>query len=59
MSQLLPPLLVGSGVAILLFGTKSDLPTPTYFVNIPFWPLFVMPSGLLWKNVNADKVRKS
>ncbi len=58
MSRLLPPLFVGCGVGIILFGARNDLPTPAYFVSIPFWPMLVMPSGLLWRNVIEDKVRK-
>lgn len=49
--RVLPPLFFGAGVGLILYGSKGDLPIQAYLANIPFWPLVVMPSGLLWKKV--------
>lgn len=54
MNLILPPTIIGCGAAILLFGACQDLPRYAYLSPIPFWPLVVMPSGMLWKNVRAD-----
>jgi hypothetical protein len=51
MTKFIPPIFFGCGMSILLYGSMSNLPTPAYLVNIPFWPLVVLPSGLLWKHV--------
>lgn len=48
----------GCGVGLLLFGSMSDLPIPAYLVNIAFWPIAVLPSGLIWKNVKKSWIRK-
>jgi hypothetical protein len=52
--QLIAPVLFGCGAGILLYGQVSNLPQAAYLVNIPFWPLFLMPSGILWKNVQKN-----
>lgn len=51
MKKIASSLFFGCGVGLLLFGTKNDLPAPAYLMNIPFWPIIVVPTGLLWKNV--------
>jgi len=56
--SLLPPIIFGCGASIFLYGSISSLPTPAYFVSIPFWPLFVLPSGIAWKNVFSKLIRK-
>ena len=56
--QLIAPVLFGCGAGILLYGQVSNLPQAAYLVNIPFWPLFLMPSGILWKNVQKNWDRK-
>lgn len=56
-SNILSSALVGCGVGLALLASVHDLPSTAYAISIPFWPLIVMPSGVLWKNVNSKKVR--
>ena len=58
-SNIISSLLVGSGIAAYLYNVNNQLPTLAYAVSVPFWPLFVMPSGLLWKQVINNQIRNS
>ena len=46
----------GCGVAALLFGSSKELPPEAYLSIVPFWPTFMLPSGLFWNTVWNHKM---
>ena len=52
-AKILSSAFYGCGVSILLYGSMPTLQPESYAACVPFWPFFMMPSGMLWKKVRV------
>lgn len=46
----------GLGVGIGLYANNSNLPTPAYLLNVPFWMLVMNPLGSFWNEVRDSTI---